>query len=97
MPFGTITASATHTTDVYDSKKVKISPRDREDTTFVTSLSLRGDINQIFPVLRKINKDNNIYYTLSFRESNVNSNVETYEVKRSFKTIGLSKRVNFHD
>ena len=31
------------------------------------------------------------------RESNVNSNVETYEVKRSFKTIGLSKRVNFND
>ena len=97
MPFGTITASAAHTTDVYDAKKVKISPRDREDTTFVTSLSLRGDINQIFPILRKINKDNNIYYTLSFRESNVNSNVETYEVKRSFKTIGLSKRVNFND
>ena len=97
LPFGTITASATHTTDVYDAKKVKISPRDREDTTLVTSLSLRGDINQIFPILRKINKDNNIYYTLSFRESNVNSNVETYEVKRSFKTIGLSKRLNFND
>ena len=41
--------------------------------------------------------DNNIYYTLSFRESNVNSNISSYEIKRSFKKIGISKRINFDD
>ena len=97
LPIGTFTASATHLTNVYDAKKTKISTKDREDTSLVTSLSLRGDINQIFPILRNINKDNSIYYTLSFRESNVNSTVSTHEVKRSLKTIGLSKRVNFND
>ena len=97
LPFGTFTASATHLTNVYNAKKLAISTRDREDTSLVTSLSLRGDINQIFPILRNINKDANLYYTLNWRESNVNSTIINYEVLRSFKTIGLSKRLNFND
>ena len=71
--------------------------RDRKDRSLVTNLSLRGDINQIFPFLRNINQDNNFFYTLSFRESNVNSNIGSHEIKRSFKTINISKRINFND
>ena len=44
-----------------------------------------------------INKDNNIFYTLSFKESNVNSNISSYEIKRSFKTMKISKRINLND
>ena len=97
LPLGTFTASATHLTNVYNAKKLAISTRDREDTSLVTSLSLRGDVNQIFPILRNINKDSSLYYTLNYRESNVNSTISSYEVLRSYKTIGLSKRINFND
>ena len=78
--------------------KITISTlNDRKDTSLVTSINLKGDINQLIPFLKKINKDNNIFYTLSFKESNVNSNISSYEVKRSFKTMKISKRINFND
>ena len=98
FPFGTFTASATHLTNVYDARKTTVSSlKDREDTSLVTNFILRGDINQLLPFLKKINKDNNIYYTMSLRESNVNSTISSYEIKRSFGTIGISKRINFND
>ena len=98
LPFGTLKASATHLTNVYDAKKFTVSTmRDRKDKSLVTSLTLTGDINQLFPFLKNINEDNNFFYTLSFRESNVNSNISSYEIKRSFKTIGISKRINFNE
>ena len=71
--------------------------RYRNDRSLVTNISLRGDINQILPFLRKINKDNTTFYTISFRESNVNSSLPNYEIKRAFKTIGITKRVNFNE
>ena len=70
---------------------------DRKDKSLVTNLSLKGDVNQLFPFLQKINKDDNFFYTLSYRESNVNSNISSYEIKRSFKTINITKRINFND
>ncbi len=98
FPFGTFTASATHLTNVYDTRKITVSSlKDREDTSLVSNLILKGDINQLLPFLKKINKDNNIYYTMSLRESNVNSTISSYEIKRSFGTIGISKRINFND
>ena len=98
FPFGTFTASATHLTNVFDTRKITVSSlKDREDTSLVTNLILKGDINQLLPTLKKINKDNSIYYTISFRESNVNSTISSYEIKRSFKKIGISKRINFND
>ena len=71
--------------------------RYRNVRSLVTKISLRGDINQILPFLRKINKDNTTFYTISFRESNVNSSLPNYEIKRAFKTIGITKRVNFNE
>ena len=98
FPLGTTTISATHLTNEYKKRKITVSSlKDREDTSLVTNLSFRGDINKILPFLSKINKDNNIFYTLSFRESNVNSSLASYDIKRSFKTIGISKRINFND
>ena len=98
FPFGTFTASATHLTNVYDTRKITVSSlKDREDTSLVSNFILKGDINQLLPFLKKINKDNNIYYTISLRESNVNSTISSYEIKRSFGTIGISKRINFND
>ena len=98
FPFGTFTASATHLTNVFDTRKTTVSSlKDREDTSLVTNFILRGDINQLLPFLRKINKDNSIYYTMSLRESNVNSTISSYEIERSFKKIRISKRINFND
>tara|TARA_B000000475_G_scaffold259304_1_gene242111 strand:- start:214 stop:834 length:621 start_codon:yes stop_codon:yes gene_type:complete len=98
LPFGTATISATHLTHEYNARKTSVSAlTDREDRSIVTNVSLRGNINKILPFLSKINKDNNIFYTLSFRESNVNSSLASYDIKRSFKTIGISKRINFND
>ena len=98
FPFGTFIASATHLTNTYDARKTTVSSlKDREDTSLVTNLVLRGDINQVLPFLKKINKDNSIYYTLSLRESDVSSTISSYEIKRSFKKIRISKRINFND
>ena len=96
FPIGTFTASATHLTNVYDEKNLGISSvRDRKDRSLVTNLSLSGDINQLIPYFSRINKNNTLFYTFSFRESNVNSNIPNYEVKRAFKTFGITKRINF--
>ncbi len=96
--FGTLSASATYLYNTYQAKNNAISMlRYRNDRSLVTNISLRGDINQILPFLRKINKDNTTFYTLSFRESNVNSSLPNYEIKRAFKTIGITKRVNFNE
>ena len=98
LPFGTATISATHLTHEYNARKTSVSAlTDREDRSIVTNVSLRGNINKILPFLSKINKDNNIFYTLSLRESNVNSTLASYDIKRSFKTVGISKRINFND
>ena len=81
-----------------DTRKITVSSlKDREDTSLVSNFILKGDINQLLPFLKKINKDNNFYYTMSLRESNVNSTISSYEIKRSFGTIGISKRINFND
>ena len=98
LPFGILNVSATHLTNSYDARKTTVSSlKDREDTSLVTNISLRGDINQIFPFLSKVNKNNSIYYILSLRDSNVNSTISSYEIKRSFRKIGISKRINFND
>ena len=98
FPFGTFTASATYLTNVFDARKITVSSlKDREDTSLVTNFILRGDINQLLPFFKKINKDNSIYYTISLRESDVNSTISSYEIERSFKKIGISKRINFND
>ena len=98
LPFGTFAASATHLTNIYDEKEESISLfRDRKDKSLVTNLSLSGNINQIFPFYRTLNKDNSIFYTLSIMESNVDSNIASYEIDRSFKTIKIMKRVNLND
>ena len=50
FPFGTFTASATHLTNVFDTRKITVSSlKDREDTSLVTNLILKGDINQLLP------------------------------------------------
>ena len=96
--FGTLSASATYLYNTYQAKNNAISMlRYRNDRSLVTNISLRGDINQILPFLRKINKDNTTFYTISFRESNVNSSLPNYEIKRAFKTIRITKRVNFNE
>ena len=98
FPIGTFTASATHLTNVYNNKKMSVSSvNDRKDRSLVANLSLTGDINKLIPALRKVNKDNTMFYNLSFRESNVNSNIPSYEIKRAFKTIRVTKRINFND
>ena len=98
LPFGTLTLSGTHLTNVYSAKKVSVSSaRDRKDKSLVTLISLQGDINKLLPFLRNYIKDNSTFYTLSIRESNVNSNIPTYEVKRGFKNFKITKRINFND
>ena len=43
FPFGTFTASATHLTNVYDTRKITVSSlKDREDTSLVSNFILKG-------------------------------------------------------
>ena len=98
LPIGTFSASATHMTNVYDAKNVSISEvNDRKDRSLLTNLSLSGNINQIIPFLGRVNKDNKIFYTLSKRDSNINSNLINNEIQRSFTTFKITKRLNLND
>ena len=68
----------------------------RKDESLVTVLSLDGQLNQIIPFGKRFIKDNSIFYTLSLKQSDVSSNIINHDVRRNYKTIGLTKRINLN-
>tara|TARA_B100001029_G_scaffold130276_1_gene109217 strand:+ start:67 stop:1392 length:1326 start_codon:yes stop_codon:yes gene_type:complete len=97
LPFGTLKFKSTYLENDYDEAEEFVdSSLIRTDESLVTSLSLDGQLNQIFPFLKKFNKLNGIFYTLNMRQSDVSSNVLNHDVERNYKTIGLTKRINLN-
>ena len=68
----------------------------RKDESLVTVLSLDRQLNQILPFLKRFDKNNSIFYTLSMKQSDVSSNILNHDIERNYKTIGLTKRINLN-
>ena len=98
LPFGTLKLQSSTSENRYYSKDTFVnSTIDRIDKPFVNAISLRGQINQIIPFAKIINKDNSIFYSLNFKHSDVSSNILNHDTEREFFTMGLTKRINFNE
>ena len=97
LPFGTLKLQSSYTENEYETKDTFHNTTiDRKDKPFVNSIGLTGQINQIFPFLKKFNKDNTLLYSLNLRHSDVSSSLLNHDTERQFFTIGLTKRINFN-
>ena len=97
LPFGTLRLKSTYLKNDYDEVETFISSSiTRKDESLVTSISLEGQLNQVLPFAKKINKDNSIFYTLNLKQSDVSSNILNHDIERNFFTIGLTKRINLN-
>ena len=97
LPFGTLKFKNTYLQNNYDDKETFISTSiTRNDESLVTSISLEGQINQILPALKTLNKDNSIFYSFKLKQSDVSSNIPNHDILRNFVTFGLTKRINLN-
>ena len=97
LPFGTLKFKNTYLQNNYDDKETFISTSiTRNDESLVTSISLEGQINQILPALKTLNKDNSIFYSFNLKQSDVSSNIANHDILRNFVTFGLTKRINLN-
>lgn len=97
LPFGTLKFKNTYLQNNYDDKETFISTSiTRNDESLVTSISLEGQINQILPALKMLNKDNSIFYSFKLKQSDVSSNIPNHDILRNFVTFGLTKRINLN-
>ena len=98
IKYGTFKIQTTYLENTYDAKDTFISSTiDRKDESLVSTISLSGQLNQIIPFAKKMNKDDSIFYSLKFKHSDVSSNILNYDVDRKFLSLGLTKRVNLND
>ena len=92
---GTLRIKSTYLENEYDEKDSFISTSiTRSDESLVTSLSLEGQVNQILPFVRILNKDSSVFYSLNLKNSDVSSNIVNYDIERNFFTFSLTKRFN---
>ena len=97
LPFGTLKLRNTYLQNEYDEKETFVSTSiTRSDESLVTSISLEGQIDQIFPVLKTLNRDNSIFYTFNLKQSDVSSNIANNDILRNFITFGITKRINLN-
>ena len=98
IKYGTLKLQTTYLENTYDAKDTFISTIiDRKDESLVSTISLSGQLNQIIPFAKKINKDDSIFYSLKFKHSDISSNVVNYDVDRKFLSLGLTKRINLNE
>ena len=98
LKYGTLKIQTTYLENTYDAKDTFISSTiDRKDESLVSTISLSGQLNQIIPFAKKMNKDDSIFYSLKFKHSDVSSNILNYDVNRKFLSLGLTKRLNLNE
>ena len=98
IKYGTLKLQTTYLENSYDAKDAFISSTiDRKDESLVSTISLSGQLNQIIPFAKKMNKDDSIFYSLKFKHSDISSNILNYDVDRKFLSLGLTKRINLNE
>ena len=98
IKYGTLKLQTTFIENTYEAKDTFISSTiDRKDESLVSTISLSGQLNQIIPFAKKMNKDDSIFYSLKFKHSDISSNILNYDVDRKFLSLGLTKRINLNE
>ena len=98
FPIGTLKLSSTYIRNAYDEPETFLSAfKIRDDESFVNSISLEGQIDQLIPFIKNSKFSDGVFYTLNFRNSDVSSNIANHDVERKFFTIGLTKRFNLNE
>ena len=98
LPFGTLKINSTLLKNAYDEPETFLSVlKIRDDESFVNSISLEGQVNQLLPFIKSSKISNGLFYTFKLRHSDVSSNIENHDVERKFFTIGLTKRFNLNE
>ena len=98
FPIGTLKLSSTYLRNAYDEPETFLSEfKTRDDESFVNSISLEGQIDQLIPFIKNSKFSDGVFYTLNFRNSDVSSNIANHDVERKFFSIGLTKRFNLNE
>ena len=98
FPIGTLKISSSYLRNAYDEPETFLSVfKTRDDESFVNSISLEGQIDQILPFIKTSKITEGVFYTLNLRNSDVSSNIANHDVERKFFTIGLTKRFNLNE
>ena len=97
LPFGTVNLSSQISEKFYPYKNSAISSiHDRKDHNIFTKISLRGQLKQLLPFVKSLNKKNDIFYNIKYTDSRTDSNIHTHTVEKDTLTFGLTKRLNFN-
>ena len=98
LPFGTLKLSTRLTEKKFRAKQSPSvsSILTRKDQGILSNISLKGQLNQLIPFAKSINKKNNIFYNVNFMDSRVHSNILTHKVKKQTVTFELTKRLDFN-
>ena len=97
LPFGTLKLSTKLTEKEFREKQSSVSTiLLRKDQGILNNISLKGQLNQLIPFAKSINKKNNIFYNINFTDSHVHSNIITNKVKKQTVTFELTKRLDFN-
>ena len=98
FPIGTLKLSSSYLRNAYDEPETFLSVfKTRDDESFVNSISLEGQIDQLLPFIKTSKISEGVFYTLNLRNSDVSSNIPNHDVERKFFTIGLTKRFNLNE
>jgi len=98
LPFGRLKLKSTFLKNDYDEAESFISSSIiRKDESLVSTISLDGQLTQILPFFKRLDKKNTIFYTLSKKQSDVSSNILNHDIERNFTSIGLTKRINLSE
>ena len=96
LPIGTLKLSTRLTEKKFRKKQDSVSTIIlRKDEGILNNISLKGQLNQLIPFAKSINKKNNIFYNINFVDSHVHSNIITNKVKKHSLTFELTKRLDF--
>ena len=97
LPFGTLKLNGTFLKNDYDEAESFISSTIvRKDESLVATISLEGQVIKLLPFLKRLKVDDSLLYTLNSKLSDVSSNIINHDVRRNYKTIGLTKRINLN-
>ena len=97
FPIGTLKLSTKLTAKKFRVKNTTVSKGiDRKDQGILNIISLKGQLNQLIPFAKSINKKNDIFYNINFTDSHVHSNILTNKVKKETLTFELTKRIDFN-
>ena len=97
FPIGTLKLSTKLTEKKFRVKNTTVSKGiDRKDQGILNIISLKGQLNQLIPFAKSINKKNDIFYNINFTDSHVHSTIITNKVKKETLTFELTKRIDFN-